>query len=216
MFGFIKIVLILVLISTVNSSKCISLKNQECNVRKVIVDNKYMANPYKIKVNRCVGSCNNINNPHLKVCIPDNTKNVTVKMFDLMTLTNTTKQVQFHESCKCVCKINSSVCSEKQRLNENKCRCECLVNKKCQNDSVWNYSNCECEFAKVSKLISEEECEEIIDDITQNKTVSVTKYVENCKPFVALSILFMSVSLILTGVMVCFYCKLKSNDILPH
>ena len=45
MFRFIKKVLILVLISTVNSLKCISLKNQECKVRKVIVDNKYMTFP---------------------------------------------------------------------------------------------------------------------------------------------------------------------------
>ena len=41
-----------------------------------------------------------------------------------MNLTNrtkqveTSKQVEFHESCKCVCKINSSVCSEKQIFNE--------------------------------------------------------------------------------------------------
>ena len=105
MFRFIKTVLILVLISTVNSLKCISLKNQECKVRKVIVDNKYMTYPYKIKVNRCFGSSNDINNPHLKACIPDITKIFAVKMCDVMTLTNKTKQVEFHESCKCVCKI---------------------------------------------------------------------------------------------------------------
>ena len=98
-----------------------------------------MAYPYKIKVNRCVRSCNDINNPHSKVCIPGITKNVVVKMFDLMALTNTTKQVEFHENCKCVCKINTSVCSKKQKFNKDKCRCECLINKKCQNDFVWNY-----------------------------------------------------------------------------
>ena len=57
-------------------------------------------------------------------------------MFDLMNLENKTKQVEFHESCNYVCRINSSVCSEKQRFNENKCMCECLINKKCQNDFV--------------------------------------------------------------------------------
>ena len=122
----------------------------------MILDNRYVVFPYKIEIDRCVGSCNNISNLHAKVCIPKNIKNVTVKMFDLMNLENTTKQVEFHESCKCVCKKNSSVCSEKQRFNENKCRHECLVNKKCQNDFVWNYSNCECEYRKSAKLISEE------------------------------------------------------------
>ena len=100
-------------------------------------------------------------------------------------------------------------------LMKTKCRCEYLVNKKCQNDFVWNYSNCEFEFTKVSKLISEEEFEEIIDDITQNKTVSITKYIENCKPFVASSLLFVSVSVILTGNMIYFYCKSKNRDVLP-
>ena len=62
MFSFIKKVIILVLVSTTNlfvstdtPKKCISLKIQECKVRKVIVDNKYMAFPYKIEVNRCNG-----------------------------------------------------------------------------------------------------------------------------------------------------------------
>ena len=60
MFSFLKKVIVLVLVSTTNlfvstdtPKKCIPLKNQECKVRKVIVDNKYMAFPYKIEVNRC-------------------------------------------------------------------------------------------------------------------------------------------------------------------
>ena len=48
MFRFIKKVLILVLISTVNSLIYISLKNQECKAREVIVDNEYKT--YSIKV----------------------------------------------------------------------------------------------------------------------------------------------------------------------
>ena len=118
MYRLIKKVLILVLVSTANSLKCLSLKNQECKIRKVIVDNKQVAFPYKIEVNRCVGSCNNISNLHAKVCIPNTIKNVIVKMLHLMNLTNTTKQVEFHEICKKICKINSNVCSEKQRFNE--------------------------------------------------------------------------------------------------
>ena len=92
------------------------------------------------------------------MCIPDVAKNVTVKMFDLMNLEKKTKQIEFHESCKCVCRISSSVCSEKQRFNKNKCRCKYLINKKCQNDFVWNYSNCECEYRESAKLIVEEKC----------------------------------------------------------
>ena len=119
-------------------------------------------------------------------------------MLDLMNLANTTKQVEFHESFKFVCKQNSNVCSEKQRLNENKFRCECLINKKCQNNFVWNYSNCKCsEYRKSAKLIVEEKCEEI-NDFTHTQKISIKK-VENCKSFVAASILFVCASVISTG-----------------
>ena len=71
MFRFIKKVLILVLISTVYSLKCISLKNQECKVREVVV-------------NKCIGSCNSITNPYSRVCIPYFIKNISAKVFDLI------------------------------------------------------------------------------------------------------------------------------------
>ena len=44
--------------------------------------------------------------------------------------------IKWHETCKCKCRFNSSVCnnssvSNKQRWNNDKCRCECkeLINK---------------------------------------------------------------------------------------
>ena len=117
MLRFIKRVLILVLISTVNSLKCILLNNQECKAIEVIVDNKYMTYPYSIKVNRCNSNCNNITNPYYRVCVPDITKNVTLKIFHLMTLTNKTKQIIIHESFNCICRLDLIVCSNKQKWN---------------------------------------------------------------------------------------------------
>ena len=152
------------------------------------------------------------------MCIPDITKNVTVKMFDLMKLTNKTKQVIFHESCKCICRLDPIIYNNKQRWNKNKCRCECLINKKCDDDFVWNISNCECEYKKAAKLTTEE-CEEIIDDTTtipQNKTIVIKEFAENCKPFVSSSILFVSVSIILTGIVVYFCVKSRNKDVLPY
>ena len=86
-----------------------------------------MTFPYDIKANRCSG-ITNITNPYAKVCVPDTIKNVTLKKFDLMTLTNKTKQVIFHESCKCICRLDPIVCNNKQRWNKNKCRCVCVFN----------------------------------------------------------------------------------------
>ena len=77
------------------------LKNQECTVRKVIIDDDYITFPYKIKVDKCIGSCNDRNNPYFKVCLPDSIKNISIKIFDLISKKNVFKNISFHQSCKC-------------------------------------------------------------------------------------------------------------------
>ena len=42
-----------------------------------------------------------------------------------MSRTNETKYIKFHKACKCKCELNASVCNNKQRWNEDKCRGEC-------------------------------------------------------------------------------------------
>ena len=56
----IKILAIIFLVSSVNSLKCVLIKNQECKVREVIVNNEYMLYPFSMKINKCNGNCNNI------------------------------------------------------------------------------------------------------------------------------------------------------------
>ena len=78
----------------VNSLMCISMKNQECKVRPQIVTvntNEPVLFPFSIKTSKCSGSCNNINDPYAKMCIPDVIKNLNVKVFNLMSRTNETR-----------------------------------------------------------------------------------------------------------------------------
>ena len=103
-------------ISTV-SPNCLLLKNQECKVRKVIIDNDYMTFSYKIKVGKCVGSCNDVENPYFKVCLPDSVKNISVKVFDLISQQNKFRNITFHESCECGCLLDEKVCNNKQKWN---------------------------------------------------------------------------------------------------
>ena len=70
MFGLIEEVVIVVLITMALAKDCFLLKDQKSDLRKVIIDNAYMTFPYKIKVDKCVGSCNDVENPHFKVCLP--------------------------------------------------------------------------------------------------------------------------------------------------
>ena len=73
--------------------------------------------PFSIKTSKWSGSCNNINDPHAKICVPDVAKNLIVKVFNLMSRTNETRYTEWHETCKCKYRLDATVCNNKQRWN---------------------------------------------------------------------------------------------------
>ena len=79
--------------------------------------------PFRIKISKCSGSFNNINNPYAKLCISNVVKNVNAKQFHLMSGTNETRHIEWHETCKCKFKLDGSVFNNKQGWNDDKCRC---------------------------------------------------------------------------------------------
>ena len=106
---------------------------------------------FSIKTSKCNGSCNAIDGQYAKMCIPDVIKNLDVKVFNLMSRTNETRYIEWHEICKCKCRLDASGCKNKQHWNDHKCRCECkeLIDKGvCDKGFIWNPSNCECECDK--------------------------------------------------------------------
>ena len=61
----------------------ISMNNQPCKARPEIVNvnsNNPIFYPFSIKTSKCSGSCNNINDPYAKICVPDIIKNLNVKV----------------------------------------------------------------------------------------------------------------------------------------
>ena len=134
MFGFIKKVFIVAMTffnfnpSNVNSLECISINNQECKAKPKIINvnnNGPVFYPFNVKINKCSGSCNNINDPYAKLCVPEIIKNINVKVFNLMSRINETRHKIWHETCKCVCRLTPSVCNSRQIRNKDKCECEC-------------------------------------------------------------------------------------------
>ena len=82
--------------SIVNSLECVSMNNQECKIRQEIINvntNEPVFYPFSIKVNKCHGSCNSINDPYPKLCVPDVVKNINVKVFNLMSRINETRHI---------------------------------------------------------------------------------------------------------------------------
>ena len=104
--------------TNVNSLSCISMINQKCKTRPQIVNvnsNNPIFYPFSIKISKCSGNCNNINDPYAKICVPDVIKDLNVKVFNLMSRTNETRFIEWHETCKCECKFGENVCNNKQR-----------------------------------------------------------------------------------------------------
>ena len=113
-----------------------------------------------------------------------------------MTLTNETRHIKWHDSCKCICRLDKIICNSKQWWNKDKCRCECkeLIgkgvcdkgfifnpsNRECECDRSCNageyldYSDCRCRRKLVDPLV--EECTENIDG---KKLVNITVENEN-------------------------------------
>ena len=78
-------------------------------------------------------------------------KDLNVKVFNLMSRTNKTTFITWHETFKSIYRSDAIICNNKQQWNKNKCRCECkeLIDKEtCDKRFIWNPSNCECECNK--------------------------------------------------------------------
>ena len=199
MFRFVKQIFVSAMmffgcnLSSVNPLECVSINNQECKVRPEIVNvnsNKPIFYPFSIRTSKFSGSCNNIKDPYAKSCVPDVIKNLNVKVFNLTSRTNEKRHIEWHKTCKCKCRLDSSVCNNKQRWNEDKCRCPCkeLIDKGvCDKGFIWNPSNCECECDKscdIGEYLDYSNCkcrkklvDKLVEECTEN--IEETKLVEN-------------------------------------
>ena len=141
------------------------------------------------QVNVGGGSCNNINDPYAKICVPDAINGLNVKVFNLMSSTNETRHIKWHEACKCKCRLDASVCNNKQRWDDDKCRCECkeLIEKGVWDKGYpWNPSNCECECDKscdFGEYLGYENCEcrkRLVDKLVEkyNENIDEAKLTE--------------------------------------
>ena len=112
-----------------------------------------------------------------------------LKVFNLMSRTNETRYIEWHQKCTCECKFGANVCNNKQRWNKDKCRCECKesIDKGVYNKRfIWNPSNCECECDKAcdtGEYLDYESCtcrkklvDKLVDECTEPvEEVKLTK-----------------------------------------
>ena len=113
----------------VNTLECLSVINRKCMPRTKILNvnegvGEALFYPY-VLVNKCSGSCNMLDDPMAKICATNIIKNVNMRVYNFLRSLNETRNVLWHESCKCMCRLNASVCNSKQIWNSVTCSCDC-------------------------------------------------------------------------------------------
>ena len=95
MFRLIKKIFMGLLISIIDASnhtKCVLLSNQKCMIQPTLINlhpNEYSQEfhyyPFTVKLDKCVGSCNTLNDLSNKVCVPNKTEDLNLSMFNMIT-----------------------------------------------------------------------------------------------------------------------------------
>ena len=95
MIRIIKKMFIVLLSSLVNASnhrKCVSLSNQKWKIQPTLINlhpNEYSQEfhyyPISVKLDRCSGNCNNLNDLSNKICIPNKTEDLNLSVSNKIT-----------------------------------------------------------------------------------------------------------------------------------
>ena len=85
----------------------VSVVNQKCMLRPKILDvnegvGEALFYPYNVSVNKCSGSRNTLDNPMTKLCVSNVIKRVNMHVYNFLMMLNETRNVLWHESCKCI------------------------------------------------------------------------------------------------------------------
>ena len=77
--------------------------------------------PFVVKLDRCIGCCNILNDSSNKLCVPHKTEDLNIHVFNMITRINGSKILTKNISCKCKCKFDKRKCNSNQKRNNDKC-----------------------------------------------------------------------------------------------
>ena len=76
-------------------------------------------------LDRSAGGCNTLTDLCNKVCVPNETEDLNLSMFNMNTGINESKTLKKYISYECKCKFDGRKCNSNKWWNNDKCRCEC-------------------------------------------------------------------------------------------
>ena len=110
------------IVSASNHTKCISSNKQKYLTQPTLINSysniyslEFHYNPFAVKLDRYVGSCNTVNDLSNKVCVPNEIEDVNLSVFNIITRINESKTLTTkHMSCKCKCRFDRRKCNSDQ------------------------------------------------------------------------------------------------------
>ena len=86
------IVLLTSIVNVSNNTKCVPLSNKKCKIQSTLINlqpnehrHELHYNPFAIKLDKCVRSCNTVNDLSNKVCVPNKTEDLNIHVFNIIT-----------------------------------------------------------------------------------------------------------------------------------
>ena len=231
MLGLIKkkiIGLLTGLVIASNYTKCMLLSNHKCTIQPTLINlhpNEYSQEfpcyPFGVKLDKCVESCNILNDLWNKVCVPNKTEDLNLSKFSMITGTNESKTLTKHISCGYKCRFNGRKLNSDGWWNNNKSWCECKKRHVCEKNCVWNPSTCSCENGKCLASIMDNSvitCDDIIESYDNETKTIPTNFNEEettCRTqrfYILLAFFIITIALLIAVSIYCYLIKYRANQ----
>ena len=122
------------LVNTSNHTKRVPLSNQKCEIQPILFNlhlNEWIQSrvslshyPFSIKLDRCVGSCNTLDDFSNKICIQTKTEDLNLILFNIITRISESKTLTKDISCEVRYTFGRRKCNSNHWWNNYKSRCE--------------------------------------------------------------------------------------------
>ena len=113
--------LLINIVNASNHTKCVSLTNQKCEIQPTLINlhpiqysQEFHYYPFSVKLDRCFGSCNALNDLANKVCIPNKREDLNLSVFKITAGIIESKTLTKDISCECKIKF------DRRKRNSNK------------------------------------------------------------------------------------------------
>ena len=140
--------------------ECVSVINGKCMPRPKILDvnegvGEVLFYPYNVLVNKCSGSCDTLDNPMAKLCVPNIIKRINMKVYNFLMRLTETRNEDF-----------ASIINSTKGCAWNSSTCECQCDTSCKQGQYLDHKNCICKNKLIGRVI--EECTSIINETMIN------------------------------------------------